>query len=63
MAWWVVEISLEPLRDVTFDIEADTSPQALSKALGKLDLELQDGEMLHFIHVSRPSNKPFPPEE
>jgi hypothetical protein len=53
MRIWPISIILEPDREIEMEIRASTSRNAVALALAKM--VMKDGELLHVIHVGRPS--------
>jgi hypothetical protein len=53
MRIWPISIILEPDREIEMEIRASTGRNAVALALAKL--VMNDGELLHVIHVGRPS--------
>jgi hypothetical protein len=53
---WNIDISIEPSgRDFNTQVAADGGKEAVKAALDRLHLD--DGELIHVIHVSRPQGK------
>jgi len=52
---WYVDFTIEPNREISCTVQAETSKDAMTQALQELKLE--PGELLHsiFAHISRPS--------
>ena len=53
MRLWPISIILEPDREIEMEIIASTGRNAVALALAKI--VTNDGELLHVIHVGRPS--------
>jgi hypothetical protein len=54
MKMWNVDISIEPYREISLRLEAQSSKEAITLALEQIDLE--ENELLHSMHahIGRP---------
>jgi hypothetical protein len=54
MKMWNVDISIEPRREISIRLEAQSSKEAMTLALEFVELE--ENELLHsmYVHIGRP---------
>jgi hypothetical protein len=56
--WWCIDLSIvqpetQHWRSIERWVKAETGPEAVIEFLNTIDFK--DGELIHFMHISRPS--------